>query len=127
MNIKSIIKRILGDKNAKNYKYVAEVGMVIDHHDQTHLAVSKLPTVQIFGHEVNGIDGITIPEFGTQDKIASYPGMLDEARVGLTQIFLDGISLPAIIRVCNYIWWLNTQGENGYRVFRDCYLAFKTK
>lgn len=127
MNIKPLVKKILRDKNATGDKYIPEVGMVISHHDQMHLIVSRLPRVYVCGHWVNGIDGVCIPEFGTQDKTPAYPGLLDEARVGLQQIFLDGVSIAAIIRVINYIWWLNTQGENGYRVFWDCYLVSKTK
>lgn len=119
--IAAIAKAFMGDINAGGKKYIPEVGIVLDHHDQIHLQVAKLPPVHICGHYVTGVGGICIPEFGTQDNLPLYDGMLDEARVGLTQLFLDGLSVVALVRVARYMVFVFRQGDNPIRVLVDCY------
>lgn len=79
------------------------------------MELSKLNSITICGHQVTGIRGVCIPEFGTEDNVPQYDGLLDECRVAFYQL-LKYPSLCGIVRAGYWIGWLMKKGENPLRV-----------
>jgi hypothetical protein len=69
-------------------------------------------------HQVTGVDGLSIKEFwGTHPHTPTYPGELDEARVGIHQFLASPLGSPCYL--ARYIYWctyLATQGINPVMV-----------
>lgn len=108
--LKSFIKSLLGDKNEASYKLVEGYGW-LSFHDQCHIEVSRLPSILICGEQVDGISGVSIPEFNREGLPAMYDGYLDEARVGIHQM-LKYPSICNLARGLYYCCWLLKREEN---------------
>jgi len=78
-----------------------------------HCYVSTLPPMGMGGYQVTGIHGVDIPQFwGSTSITPSYPGLLDEARVGIHQ-FLSTPYVPSYqARYIHYCLYLHRQGIN---------------
>ena len=122
MNIKRIIKSLLRDANESSYTQYGSKWL--SHHDICHLQISKTNSVLICGAWVTGISGVCIPEFGTQDDIPEYDGLLDECRVALYQLFKYP-SVCGVVRGIYWCLWLTMKGENPIRVLTDQYESMK--
>lgn len=96
---KRFIKSLCGDFNPQWW------------HDTIHCYVaSELKPIEINGVQVNGVDGVGVPEFwGTTAWNEKYPALLDEARVGFHQVMV--CPNPAYMaRAIYYIWVLKKLG-----------------
>lgn len=117
MNIKQIVKNFLGDTNSTNYKLVEFAGkrQIMHEHDRAHVEVSKLQPILMGGDYVNGIDGIDLSIFHQNAHQAKYSGFLDEARVGIHQVFVCQKPIY-FVRLVYWCLWLACQGINPVAV-----------
>lgn len=113
MSIKSLVKSFLSDNNEANYKLV-EVGIEkkwLSNHDQAHIECSKLSSIQMGDTWVNGINGVSIPEFGREGLMPHYSAYFDECRVAIHQ-WCKKKTPCSTARLVYYCYWMITNGVN---------------
>lgn len=109
------LKQALGSKSTVlvegNDPGVPEWAVGMDYHNLYHLEVSRLPRIDMKGHQVSGIHGINTPIFHPTPIVEEYDGLLDEARVAIHE-WLTRTSWFNTAKVFFWFLWLLLQGMN---------------
>ncbi len=118
-SLKNVIKAALADDNneyvvLKHEESGSEARVML--HDCAHLQVARLDPIPVRVHKdgvwttymVDGISGVSIPEFGRADLPAEYDGELDEARTGIHQWFQEPTRPIYCVRMVYWCFYLMT-------------------
>jgi len=116
IRFKAAIKKVLGDSNESRYHKVGDKWL--SHHDCCHILISQLPRVRICGELVNGVNGVSIEEFGRAGLPAQYSPYLDECRVGIHQALTESNPCSKV-RGAFWCLWLLLKKENPLRVVME--------
>lgn len=99
--------------------YASGEKRILNDHDAVHMFVAGLPEIIMGNHRVDGIGGISIPEFhGHENHVPEYDGMLDEARIGFEHFCQDRSPINCL-RAIYYAGYLASQGINPVKCFTD--------
>lgn len=117
VSIKNVVKSALADDNnefivVRSEEWGCEAKVML--HDTVHLQVACLDPIDVkvykhgtwTTHQVDGISGVSIAEFGREGLPAEYDGELDEARTGIHQWFQQPTRVIYCVRAIYWCYYL---------------------